>query len=431
KAKYAVCVPTGMKDQLKQVLDAKKYLAQVVAEHRLITSDENDFVGIVTPAGVSKFIGLAKLGIEIAQKEIERSDDPNAEAAAAVFGVYKSMFESAAKEVTYVTVSTALQGRGGMRAGAQVVFKKDGTWAKMVAKGEVAPRDLLAGLPVSDYAFAGGMTWSSAWMDSMLDMSLNMMKAMPNLYGKLSDKQLAELRETWKDMMDIKSMSLVMGTPNKEKPWMSTIAATMEVDDAKKYMKNYAKAMKDYVKLMPKPGPLTPKYEMRQIEVGADKRLGVEFEMEFALPPGAETQGFEALFGNDKKLAAYIAAADEDKLVMTYDSKERLEALIKGVSKPGLEADKNIKATNSLLVDKPFMAFYVSPSGIFKTVRYFADMMKPGAAADIPAFPKTPPIGFAARASSDRLTFDAVVPDALIDAAADYSKGLMERERAR
>jgi hypothetical protein len=333
--------------------------------------------------------------------------------------------------VVYAAAGLQLNDNGGIRLNARLQFATDGAWSKTAAEIEAGQGDLMAGLPGGDFFMAMGMEFSGAIIKQMMDISIKLMKSMPQLYGELTDEQAKQLTEVWSGVSGWKNMSMVFGTPKAGQPMLSNTVAMMRVKDSEQFMKDYVKSIQQHAKIVGDgKAPGMPAMKAEQIKIGELDAVKISMKMNLPETPGAPA--LEQMFGPGGTMTAYLAVADKETVAFTYESQQNLTQAIAARGEPGLAADEQLRQTSSLLTKQPHGVFYLSPHGMVQFAKYMmANMPLPPGAFDLPAFPESPPVGAAARIDATGVDFEAVAPKAMVAALAEYVELIKQLRRPR
>jgi hypothetical protein len=419
KGKYAVLVDGGQQQLLQEALQTKKNVGDIVAAQRL-WKPKQDWGAVVTPAGIQRFVETATQRLDQMQAMFAAIDNPQAQQAVAGMDMYKMLLAGFGKEVVYAAAGLQLNDKGGIRLNARLQFATDGAWSKVAAEIEAAQGDLMAGLPAGDFFMAMGMEFRGAIIKQMMDISIKIMKSMPQLYGEISDEQAQQLTEVWSAFSGWKNMSMAFGTPKAGQPLLSNTVALMRVEDSEQFMKNYVKSIRQHAKIVGEgQAPGMPAMKAEQIKIGELDVVKIRMKMNLPETPGAPA--LEHMFGPGGTMTAYLAVADKETVAFTYESQENLTQAIAARGKPGLAEDEQLRQTSSLLIQQPHGVFYLSPHGMVQFAKYMiASMPLPPGALDLPAFPESPPVGAAARIDAAGVDLEAVAPQAMVTALAEY-----------
>ncbi len=399
---------------------------------------KHDAVGVLLQPGIKSLSAKGQYLLNIMKMKLGQAGDQGKQIAAA-FTMYEKLLQTAEKEISAYGVGLQLDKQNTLRASDRAELIPDGNWAKFIAQLPSAKENLLAGLPGEPYVAAGGAALSGAMIDSMMQLSFNLMKNMPQLYG-LSEEQIEKMsKEAKPQFKGLHSMSMVLGVGKSDEPLYANMLGLMRVDNAQEFMDGYEKYFQKYNELIKdSKSPLLKKMDVEKCEFAGAHGLKVTMEIPKPqtgpMPPQYD-KVMEAMFGPGGKMVFWIAPADEHTVVTGYVSKEPMEKLIADLKqkKPGLVENAELAKTAALLPpDAPFVA-YLSPQGTIDLVkRMLADYLPPGMQdrLSIPDFPQTPPLGFAITSAPNELQATLVVPAEVLKAVGKYIQHIrgMSRE---
>jgi hypothetical protein len=392
---YAVTTEPKHREALQKTLDAKQHLADDLsflcpwmAEHQV--------VGVLTIHGVRLVCAKAREGIDAARVSMEAKVGPGNPAIEGL-KVYEYLFGEASEEVVAVAVGGQIDEQGVVRITQRVRFGP-GRERGQDRRSEPPRKDALAGLPAGPFVLALGGFWDEAVSEGMMQFSVNLMKAMPNLYG-LSDEQADQMMELSRDSMKaMRGMSFVVGVGEPGDPLYSNMAFSIHVDDAEAYMETYQQqieAMNEILK--DADSPVMSVMKVTEIDVGGTP--GLKVAMDFPALPAAEAGPkppdlMENLFGPGGKIRVFLAPADEHTVVAAYTNRRGLRRCLNAAKRPGaaLSADRGVAATAALLPPDASFVGYWSPKGTVAFVNQAISLFAPveSGGLKLPEFPETP-----------------------------------------
>jgi hypothetical protein len=267
----------------------------------------------------------------------------------------------------------------------------------------------------------------------MLNMSVDMINNMSKAAGgkELTEEQSKQLNVLMeKSMAGLRSMSMVMGRPKPGGSMYSNMVVVMKVTNASQYMADYQEAMEkmtDIIKAIGVQLPFVQDIKKAKIN-GAD---GLELTMDMSamfknLPNNpASTKMLQMMFGPGGKMTVYIVPIDGTTVAISYINSDNIARVKAACQNPqsSLAADADIAQTAKLLAPGAQWVGYLSPKGFTDLISAFmSSALPPGAAPTIPAFPQTPPIGFAAEQSSKGLDIQIIIPGAALKGVGNYVK---------
>ena len=445
---YVLVAGPGQEKLLEQVLDSNKSIAAKVAAWKKPLG-RSDVAAVITQPGVKMFSEKTLGEMRKAKEMFAKIDKAEMKQAIQAFEMYELLIEAMAKETDKVALFAKVDKKGNVFIRKSVIFIPGGKAAAAVAGMKSSKADHLAGLPGGPYVLAGGGVLPEKLTEMMMQMSVDMMKLMPDLYGidpKQADELVGLSADSFKGM---KSMSLLMGVGEANDPLYSNMVGVVKVGDAAKFTENYLKYIKALNELVDgdKPSILSAT-EVEEITL--DGKPCLHLAMKIPTPPSVEGipdyhKLMEAMFGPGGKINIYMATADKNTIVWGYTDKEKLLATLKTLKDPekSLANDKQLAKTAARLPRGSQWVGYVSPRGSVafanRTMvvmnkalldQFEADGVvienRPKAIPSIPEFPESPPVGFSMKIVKGRLQADMVVPDAVIRAIGKYTAKLRE-----
>jgi hypothetical protein len=141
----------------------------------------------------------------------------------------------------------------------------------------------------------------------------------------------------------------------------------------------------------------------------------------------------EKMYGPDG-ITMYLAAADEHTFLMAYTDTALLRKALQTTTDETkhFSRDKNVASTSKLLPAGAQMVGFWSPSGTSAFVNRTMKLMDvPDTGIQIPAFPGTPPLGFAMTATPSVVKFNTVVPIETIEANGSYVEKVKQLDGAK
>jgi hypothetical protein len=433
KGGYAVLAEPRHRSVLEAVLENGKGPASEL-ESLGPWLDKNDVSLVITRRGVELITAKIQEGLRQARQMFEMMEDlgDNQQAAQSlemvklVFGMYEQIVGAAGKEVAAISHGVKLDDDGAVvvRGRLQAV---DGGWLDNVTRDVKTPVDnLLAGVPAGPYVFAGAGAIPEGLTEPMIEFSAAIMKAAPNLYGIPADKadKVAELNTV--TMKGFRGMSMSMGTGKPGDPIYGNLAGAIFVDDADAYLDTYRKNIDAIRKLVgDNEKSVFSGMKVKDVEVDGKKALRLQMSFASVLPFHDNPEMarlFEAMYGPGGEMSFFMAAADK-KTVAFGSSEELLKGAIQSAGgADGLAGDEQLKKTAARLPAGAQWVGYWSPQGTVELVnRAIPALAPPGAGQfKLPAFPETPPVGYAAKASHGRIDMEVIVPAKLIESIVGY-----------
>jgi hypothetical protein len=399
--------------------------------------NKNDVAALVLQPGIKQASAAVQQGIQVMKSQLANAPDEQTKAAAGVFDMYAKLFQAAEKELTGHGLGLQLDQSGTVRVVSRTALVPEGNWAQLVGQCPPSKENFLAGLPAGPFVMAGGATIPAAAWEAMLKMSMDLMKSMPQVYG-MSAQQTNKLPEmSLESMKQVHSLSMVMGVPAKGQSMYSNMVGIMRVDNAQTFMVAYEKDLtKNFAFFKAAKSPMFGQMEVKPGEVGGVAALEMTMGMpQFPAGPAAQqqTKVMEAMMGPGGKLNVWIVPADEHHVVFGYVGKESLQRAIAAIKEgtPDLDKDVQLATTSVLLPTGANMVAYVSPAGMIDFVKQMAGVTLPpgiNPLAKLPAFPATPPVGFALTTAPNELQTEFVVPADVVQAIRQFTMDVMAKQ---
>ena len=348
------------------------------------------------------------------------------QAAVAVFDVYGEILEAIGDEVQTYAAAARVADDGSVYITDWALMTPGGSAAEALGQVEAPKGNLLAGLPSGPFVIAGAGAISEKIGEALIDFSVGIMKAAPQLYG-IDEEQAVEMGKISRDSMrGIRGMGMLMGVGEPDGTLLDGMAAVMKVDDSQEYLTNYQKTIQAMNELAKETeGTVFSGMELEKVQIGDLSALKLTMKIPVA-PQAKQMPGYDemmkTLFGPGGSITAYIAAADEETIVSVYTDAEALRKCVEAVKNPksGLAADAGVIETAALLPPGAQWVGYWSPQGTVAFASRMMDMFAPDEAMELPEFPDTPPIGFAAKATTGGIRGYMVVPASVIKSIGEY-----------
>jgi hypothetical protein len=203
----------------------------------------------------------------------------------------------------------------------------------------------------------------------------------------------------------------------------------MRAKNAKQFLENYEAAIREMAEIGKQAKHPMFSYDVERIEIegAAGLKLSMDMKPYFAQqeqPPEAAAmmeKMMELMVGSGGKLDAYMTSADEETILGTYVSKERLVETVKSFreGKPQLADDPLVAKTAAMLPKGAHGVLFWSPKGTLAFVSQAVGAIAPEAAGQIPEFPETPPLGLAVMLAAGSIDTDFVVPAEVMESVAE------------
>jgi hypothetical protein len=353
--------------------------------------------------------------------------------AAAGLDMYVMLFQAAEKEVASIGFGVQRDAQGVIRLTKRARLVPGGDWAGFFAELKPAKDKVLAGLPNEPFLFAGGGAVSKAMLGKMMQASFHLIHNLRELYG-LSEEDAKSLAELGKEKFPgVRGVSFVVGVAPSGESIISRTLGIMRVNSSETFVSDYQKYLARYSRIAEKTkSPMFQPAQVEQTEIGGTHALRVTM----ALPqmpnmPAESTKMVERMYGPGGKIVAWVVPCDEQTVVFSYMGEERLSPVIAAVKqgKPGLAEDAGIAKVVVLLPSDVTWSGFVSPKGVFDSLRgLMAFMLPPGTAPKIPEFASTPPIAVGLTTAPDEVEAHVVVPAEVIEAIGRLAGGNRQRE---
>ncbi len=434
---YAVLMNVEHRPTLEVLLAAEPKLSPT-AEALGEWLGANDLSLVLLPAGVDALTALGGSAIdsEVALREQQYSGTEMAEELAQakremeMFRMILGFFDA---EISAGGVGASIDDESNVRLSDRIVFADGGRLAS-AADVPKAERAMLAGYPDKPFVFAGGGPFPPEWIDAMAGLTRSIMEQSPKLYGfeDFDETKWKQLQESYREAMQIRSMSMIMFAGEKDDPLYSNIFGVVDMEDSARYIEATKKSMATWNELTAaSTSDIKMKYEVSEVDVADKKGLLVENDILAAARDDSVPMVkpmIDAMFGNDGKLRFYLVPADADTVVMAISSEEAAAAAVEsaGGDASGLAQSQHVRATESMLNPAAPWTGYVSPQGcVVWGQRLFAtmfSMLGGGPAVTIPEYPAGPPVGFSMNVTHGQLQGEMVVPAQTLKDLAGYIK---------
>lgn len=428
---FAVVTELSNRRILRRVLKSEKSIAGQLAPLQTWL-DENDASQVVTRHGIETMVTAVRKGLNDVKEQMAAMGE-DGQMAVAGLSMYDGLFDAMEAEVDTFVVGVRFDDDGNMRLLSRTRFVPGGQVARMAEDFEGFEEHALAGLPSGPFVFAAAGVIPEGMTEPMMEWSLDVMKAMPQVYG-LDEEQVEKLmRPSVEIMKRMRAMSMRMGVGKENESIYSETSGIMWVDDATSFMADYTKHMKAFSSAVQGgDGTMKGLFKMETKEIEIDGRPVLQFEMAMPMagmdatgPAAAEIEKMMArMFGPGGKIVVYVAAADDQTVVFAYTSKDELRRCLEAVRNPqrSLSADRGVAKTDALLPDDAPWVGYWSPGGTVAFAQRMMSLFDPAGEGGfkLPDFPETPPVGFAAKLESGELQTDLIVPAAVLKAAGQY-----------
>jgi hypothetical protein len=402
----------------------------------------NDLSLVLLPAGVDALTAMGNSAIdsEVALREQQYSGTEMADELAQAkreMELFRMILGFWDAEISAGGIGAAIDDDSNVQVSDRVVFADGGRLASAADVAKPA-RAILAGYPDRPFVFAGGGPIPPEWIDGMASMSRSFMEQAKDLYGfeDFDDAKWKELENSYREAMQLRSMSMIMFAGEKDDPLYSNVYGVVDMEDSSRYIESTKKSMTTWNELTAdSSSDIKLSYEMSEVEIAGKKGLLVENDILAAAGdddvPMVKPM-MEAMFGSDGKMRFFLVPADADTVVMAIASEGDAAAAVEAASSEasGLADAEHVKTTQAMLNPAAPWTGYVSPQGcVIWGQRMLATMMAMvggGPAVTIPEYPAGPPVGFSMNVTAGQLQGEAVVPAQTLKDLAAYIKKTQE-----
>ena len=399
---------------------------------------DHDITAVLSADGVKVLTSLGRKGLEEAKAVLRKQSGEDNPALAGI-EVYVQLLKAIEAEVAAFAGGLKLEEGGALRVNEWVWVQPTGKIAPILRDMKPYDGDLLAGLPNIPYVVAFGGFLPSGAVEPMMDFSRNMMKAMPQLYG-LTPEQVDRMMDlAVKYFPDLHGMSFLLGVGQEDGPLYSEMLGAMQVSDAPAYVANYRKYWTELDDVIGEAeGSFLKDAEVEDVKMDDLSVLKISMPIPglqgLKLPNQGELDALMEKFYGPGGLTMYVAAANENTVLMAYTEMALLRAAVQAITDgtKQISRDRHIVATSKHLPAGAHMVGYWSPSG---TIAFANRMLRLMSGAEegiqLPAFPDTPPVGWAMTATPSVVKFNTVVPAEISEAAGSFVEQVKQLDRER
>lgn len=426
KGNYALFAPAEHEDALKAAASSTKDVSGAIKPLQQWIGD-HDVYGVVMTSAIKQGIGAIRAGMQQARQAFP-ADNDQFKMVATVFEIYDKVFATLENEVTHFGFGLRVNDNGALFVNSYTAFIPGGSLAQAGKDARPPETSPLAGLPAGPFVFAGGGAIPEAWLKPLIAFSAQSMQSLAGPGAEpLTEEQLETLQESMaKSMEGVRSIAFAVGTLRPGGSIYDNMSGVMKVDNAPAYIKNYEQAVRQMTEMFKKVNnPLLQSYELGHEKVGGVEALTLSMDISAALQAGGNEPGaqkmMELLFGKEGKIKAYVGPADKTTVALGYSKEVFDEVLASSKNKSrSLASDPNIEKTQRLLIKDAQWVGYMSPQGVLEFAKTIVQAAAPGGAPQLPSFPETPPIGFAARMTGEGLETTLVLPGEFLEGAGAY-----------
>ena len=434
KQNYALITWSSNRDLLEKVR-AYQGNGQIGSEPTKTFDAKHDISAVITTNGVKTLSILGKQGLQQAKTLVEQrlgEDNP----AVAGLDIYIQLLDLVGTEVSAAAGAINLDDAGSIRVEEWVWLQPDGKLAPMVRELKAQDTDLLDGLPNIPYVMAMGGSFPEGGFEAMMEMSGNMMKAMPQLYGLTPDQVDAMLELSVDFFQDMQGMSFILGVGQPGGPLYDEMMGVIHVNDADEYMDKYRQYWKELKeKLGDDNESFLANVEVSDVEIEGKPALKLKMPIpglqgiDVPNPPEIEAL-MEKFYGPDG-VTMFIAPAGKTKVLMAYTDVKLLQKTLQTMDDPNADLSANTKviATSKLLPKNGKVAGYWNPKGTCEFANRMVSLMSGDANnRPVPPFPQSPPVGFVLTTDQSVVKLDWVVPEETVQAIGEFVDAIKKHE---
>ena len=427
---YALATEPKHRHVLEKALSSQKRGADLAFPRPWLA--EQEIVGVLTTNGVQQACDKVLEGLEAARARMEALGGEDSPAAAGL-KVYEHLFAMAKKQVTATAIGGQIDEQGVARVTSRTRFVAGEEVAESTA-AEPAPRGLLTGMPCGPFVVAFGGVLPEESSEAMMRFWFDLIKSAPDLYG-LSDEQADQMMELARESMkEVRTMSMMLGVSEPDEPLYSRMLFSMSTDDAQAYMGTYEEQIRAMNELFKdSKSPIFSAMDVTKIDM--DGTPGLKVEMRLPTLRGMAdipqfARAMENLFGPGGTVKVFIAPVDEHTVVGAYTNEKTLRLCLEAAKRPqtALAADEAIAKTAALLPPGASVVGYWSLQGTIDFVNRGIAMFAPEGESpfELPEFPETPAVGFAATTSPNEVQTHLVIPSEVLKAIGAYATAVQK-----
>lgn len=451
---YAVFADTKDRPALDETLKSAHGPSDAVAAFQPWLM-ENDVALVITKSGVEaigekllKGLEQAKAAVKAAsgrtaaheqpaEREAEEADkDAPRQSrampdAAEALNAYVRVIRAAKDEIVATAGGLDVDGNGITHITWRTRFQPGGKASRLLADMETPEQNVLAGLPDVPFVFAGGAVIGEGLSKAITKFSVNMMEAMPNIYG-LKPEQAQEMGQlAAKVMAPMRQMSMLMAVGQADEPLYASFLALMRVDDAQAYLETYQEYVEQVSELVGDQsfmGQMTA----RKIQVGERPGLRVMVDAtkmkEMSGIPDVQ-RIFNTLFGEAGKLNVFLVTADEHTIVVGYVNRKLLKKTLADLDadEQGFVASGRLRRVAAALPEEASCRAYFSPQGLSQFINRMSQLTPEKAGFELPDFPKSPPIGWSGTVEGNAFHEHVVILPGTVEALGEFARAVPKK----
>lgn len=444
KGSYALVMNLENRSQMERLLPLE-------AQERVGTGPihewlaSNEIAVMVLPAGVDLAIGMGRAGLRAQQQQFaENFADSDMQdmlqQLQRSLEMYDQLLGVFGAEVDAVAIGLAIDEKQNVRLGKRVLLEAQGHLAQLPSAA-ISEQSYLRGYQDQAYVAVGGGPTPEAWTVPLAEAAQKMMQNYPALYSLegLDDEDWEKAKQSWlESMQGVRGISMMLYAGSQADPIYSNVFGIIDVEDSAKYLESYRSSIEAWNELFAQStGDMKFKYDVSEVEIASRKGLLLKTDLLDMLGPQDNIQFmkpmFEKMFGPEGLMRVYIIPIDVDQVVYGISSEDAMAKVLEQVAEgeASLANSQSIAVTAALLDEQAPWRAFVSPAGVTQWITRWIDAMGTviggrRAAAQVPPFPESPPLGLSAKISEGVVAGDLVMPAAALDALSDYIQTLQE-----
>ena len=395
-----------------------------------------DLAGVILSTGMKSALVWAQQEVQKTKALMESS--PATRVGAGALDIYARFLHAAENEIASVGFGLCVDDNGAIHFVNRVTLVPGGPWDQTLALIPPPQQNLLDGLPAGRFVMAGGGAFSQDLLETWNKFQTGLMNSVRDVYG-MNQEQIDKLTEfaSRSKVEGLRSASMVLAPPGNSGLMTGGAIIVVRVDRSDAFMASYqnnAQQYREFVNRQADANPYLMAPELHDSEVIGMKALQVIVRAPSPTSYSSNASNnslMAAWLGPGNKHVAWIVPFDEHTVVIGYFNKDYLRRTIESMKQhtPGLAADPDVAKTVALLPAGANWVAYYSPAGLLPFIRRLPNS-DPAAAtllARLPAFPPSPPLGFALTTGAHELSTHTAIPAELLPAARQYVDQLKSR----
>jgi hypothetical protein len=411
--------------------------AEVTTMHDWLVAQ--DAAAVILPPGIAMLSEQAAAGIRGAQESLraEAAEIPQLAQAIAGFDMYLKLLEEAGQQISAIAAAFRIDDGQNVHFASKWLARPESGFAMMAAGRVPAEGSLVGGIPAGPFVFAGGLAVSPSALEFMTNWGIAMMRSSPELLGRgeLSEEDATRLKEaTAKSYEGVKSVAIFMRPGEGNDSVFSHLGGVYQVENAAESINRYEEVMKTWNDILGEAtGPISMKSELERTQVAGVEALKITIDLggplnQAAAPPEIQ-QLIRQLVGQDGKMVAVIAPANETTVVLSYGGEEGAARMLDQARAggPKLDADAGVAQTSGMVPQGAQGIGFISVQGVISFARRMVDMIAGPGAITIPPFSElAPPVAMAIKYDADGAVTECVIPLDLIKLGKAYADVVMQ-----